>query len=83
MRQRQHTVPRTYLRGFADPKERLRAFDRMRQETLKVGVANATVVKGIYDVPINADGLDTDAIEKYIAERESAAAGSLREIRSG
>lgn len=80
---RSHTVPCTYLRGFANPKERLRAFDRVTQRTLTVGVTDATVVKHIYDVPETAHGLDSQAIEDYLAGREQAAAGALQNIRSG
>lgn len=83
MGQRQHTVPQTYLRGFADPKGRLRAFDRIKQQRHTVAAANAAVVRDIYTVPRNLEGLSPDAIEKWIAEREALVAGALVEIRSG
>jgi hypothetical protein len=86
MGERQHTVPRTYLRGFSDPKERLRAFDRVKQQRLTVTVTNATVKKNIYDLPsvlASSQGLDPQTIEKWLPAKESAAAGPLEEIRSG
>lgn len=76
-------MPRTYLRGFSDPKGRLRAFDRVTQKILPINVEDATVVKHIYDVPENAVGVDSQAVEKYLAEKESAIAAPLKEIRSG
>jgi hypothetical protein len=83
MTARQHTVPRTYLRGFADPKGRLRAFDRVAQKALPVSLMDATVVKHIYDLHPGADGPDSQAVENYLAQKESAIAGPLEEIRCG
>lgn len=80
---RQHTVPRTYLRGFADPKSRLRAFDRITQRVLPIGVSDATVVNHIYDVPSNVEGLDSQAIENYLAQSEGAATSPIEKVRSG
>lgn len=79
---RQHTVPRAYLRGFTDQKERLRAFDRVKQQALTATLTNAAVVKDIYAMPA-ASGLDHQLIETWLAEKESAAAGPLAGIRSG
>lgn len=83
---RHHTVPRMHLKGFTDPKGRLRAFDRVRQRQQTITVGDATVVRGFYSLPSASDlseGLAVDSIEKLLAEKEGAVAVIFDRLRAG
>jgi len=74
---RSHTVSKTYLRRFVNQKERLRAFDRVRQHAMTMPIKDAIVVRRIYEVP-TAEGIDTQAIENFLPSRARRTATSER-----
>lgn len=83
MSQRQHTVPKMYLRGFSDSKGRLRAFDRQRQREIPMSVNNASVVCDFYRLPPVPDGIDPLTVERLLSQKEGEASNALARIRKG
>ncbi len=83
MSQRQHTVPKTYLRGFSDTKGRLRAFDRQQQREIPMSVNNASVVSDFYRLPDVPDGIDPLTVERLLSQKEAEASNALARIRKG
>lgn len=77
MSEGQHTVPKSYLRGFSTPKGKLRAVDRQRQDTIPITVVNASVVGEIYRIPGTTDEAGARMIETMLSQKEAAAAQIL------
>lgn len=83
MSQRQHTVPKTYLRGFSDAKGQLRGFDRERQRTITTTIGNASVVSDIYRIPGALNSDEALMVERILSENESVVAPTFEKIRNG
>ena len=81
MGQRQHTVPKSYLLGFSDPRGRLHAFDRQGQRQLPISVGDASVVTDFYQM---TGGVDVAMVERRVlGDIEGEAAGVFSRIRKG
>lgn len=79
VKRRHHTVPRFYLRGFADGREQLIRVPIDGKCTHKCGIGDASVVKDFYNF-VGADGQLDDAVENAFGRMEDAAAGVFREV---
>jgi len=78
---RHHTVPRFYLRRFADDRDRLLRLDKRTAEAVQLRTKDATVVVDFYT--ITTDDGPSDVIERRLSEIESKAATALRRIEHG
>lgn len=76
---RHHQVPAFYLRRFADPKGRVRVFDRVTRRTFGLPVSDAAVESNLYTVQDDRSG-PSDAVERFLARFEGEAAGPLRAL---
>ena len=73
---RHHQVPRFYLTNFADPKDRVRVFDRTGGKVFNVPVANVAVESNLYTVRGEA-GHPSDVAERAFAGFEGVVAERL------
>ncbi|MFS0700029.1 DUF4238 domain-containing protein [Cellulomonas sp. 179-A 4D5 NHS] len=77
---RHHTVPRFFLRGFADG-ERITTVRLPGSRRFTQSVRHASVVTDFYSVEGHPDG--EDVVEKALGEIEGAAAEAIRQAASG
>ena len=76
-----HTVPKFYLRGFADGGERIVTVRLPGDKRYIQVIGKAAATNHFYSIDGHPEG--TDAFEKQLSEMEGAAASVLREIESG
>lgn len=82
VKQRHHTAPKVYLRGFADSHE-LVSVRRRNGDELKLHINNVTVRSGFYNVRTST-GVLHDAVENwFMSEVETPAGPVLRRLRDG
>jgi hypothetical protein len=74
---RQHTVPRVYLKNFAEDGKCLYLFDKVRRKIIRASIRDVAVSSNFYDLPreIAADlksdeKLDLQFIEQYLTSVE-------------
>lgn len=78
----QHTVPRLYLKGFADADGFLLRRTRSGLDD-RVHINVATVHRDFYNFTTE-DGEESDAVERWLGrDVENRAAGALRHVRAG
>lgn len=73
---RHHQVPRFYLANFADPKDRVRVFDRTGGKAFNAPLANVAVESNLYTVQ-GEDGHPSDVAERAFADFEGVVAERL------
>lgn len=78
---RHHTVPKFYLRGFADENERIATVPLSGQKTFTRSITKTATENHFYSLPGHPDG--DDAFEKALSELEGATARIIEEIKRG
>ncbi len=78
-KRRHHTVPRFYLQRFANPKGRLVAYHREREQTMGMSVNDAGVEARFYVIEDEA-GQPSEAVEEALATLEGAAKGAMDRV---
>lgn len=79
---RQHTVPKSYLKGFTLEGDQLVQYDRDTGKAMTVNIKDASVVKRIYSLQ-QADGKWNDSIEDYFMRLETDAIPRLDRLAQG
>lgn len=76
---RHHYLPRFYLRGFADHRQRVRRYSRDAAKPVVMSVENAAVECGFYAY-VDAAGEKQEHVEELLATIEHQAARALRRM---
>jgi hypothetical protein len=83
---KQHTVPRFYLKRFADQKERLFVYDKVTAKVFRANVSDVAERNRFYDLPAECFGLEPDApydpqfVEHTLAVREGVLERAMAEF---
>lgn len=78
---RHHTVPKFYLRGFADENERIATVPLSGQKPFIQSITKTATENRFYSLPGHPDG--DDAFEKALSQLEGATARIIEEIKRG
>lgn len=77
--ERQHTVPKFYLRGFAQH-DKIRVIDLQKNSIYLSSVNKASIIKNFYTID---QGTDKFAFEKALGNVEAAAAQAFNSVKMG
>lgn len=77
--ERQHTVPKFYLRGFAQH-DKIRVIDLQKKSIYLSSVNKASIIKNFYTID---QGTDKFAFEKALGNVEAAAAQAFNSVKMG
>lgn len=80
-KRRHHTVPRHFLKGFADGWGRI-SLHRLGADPVSVSIADALVRTNFYTVP-DAAGNPSDVLEDLFGEVEAMCSGPIRRLAAG
>ena len=83
MSQRQHTVPKSYLRGFSDPRGTTAGVRWKAQSRLTVSVTDASVVADIYRIPGATEEDEALMVERVLSQKEAVAVDIIARVRKG